>query len=140
MEKRKFLKGLLAGAGTLAVMPSIQIATKAKKNYKFEELFSVHSGNERLIYPKPESYIYSKIKSFFSDRIDFSKPHIFLPVHQLSMPVKDVYTWDDFLCIKYYFESIYHRDTFFTSDGSGVCYRFIMDKPDRMHLDVFLVR
>jgi len=140
MKRVSFLKKLFAGGAAAIVAPNLLAndPKMANKEFSFNEIFIVHDGNNRLIYPKKESIFYQQVFETFKSRLDLSKHHTYLPVHSLSIPVKDVYMWEDFLPIKYYFECVYGEMQKYTTEGYGVCYRFIKDKLDRMHLEVFL--
>lgn len=140
MNRISFLKKLFAGSAAAIVAPQLLAndPKETKTEFSFDELFLIHKGNNRLIYPKKESDFYKKIQSSFSDRLDLTKHHTYLPVHHLSIPVKGKYKWEDFLPVKYYFESVYGQMSKYTNESYGVLYRFIKDRDDRMHLEVFL--
>ena len=82
--------------------------------------------------------MYKDIQKCFEERLDLSKHHTYLPVHSLSIPIKEEYKMEDFLPIKYYFECVYGQMNKYTVEGYDVSYRFIKDSVDRMHLEVFL--
>lgn len=137
MNRKSFLKTLFAGGAAVVVAPQL-LATEPNKEFSFDELFIVHDGNNRLIYPRAESTIYKEIQKSFIESLDLSKHHTYLPVHHLSIPIKDRYKFEDFLPVKYYFECVYGMNDKYTVEGYGVSYRFIRDASDRMHLEVFL--
>jgi len=141
MNRISFLKKLFAGSAAAIIAPQSLVANEPKvtdKEFSFDELFITHKGNDILIYPKKESVFYQQVLQSFNNRLYLSKRHTYLPVHHLSIPVKAMYKWEDFIAIKYYFESVYGKMQKYTTESYGVCYRFIKDKPDRMHLEVFL--
>ncbi|MES2864058.1 MAG: hypothetical protein V4666_08065 [Bacteroidota bacterium] len=139
MNRKNFLRSIVTGLGVVAVSPLL-LANEVKitGEYNFDELFIVHKGNERLIYPKKESLIYKFLEKSFIDRVDSKKHHTYLPVHHLSIPVKERYKAEDFLPIKFYFESVYGKMNKYTFEQHDVIFRLIKDAPDRMHLEVFL--
>ena len=140
MNRISFLKKLFAGSTAVIVAPQL-LANEPKKTeveFSFDELFLIHKGNRNLIYPKKESEFYKKIQPSFSDRLNLKEHHTYLPIHYLSIPIKQKYKWDDFLPVKYYFESVYGQMSKYTIESYGVSYRFIKDRDDRMHLEVFL--
>lgn len=140
MNRISFLKKLFVGGSTAIIAPQL-LANEPKAVtdvFSFNELFIIHDGNDRLIYPKKESAVYEEIKKSFVERLDLSKHHTYLPVHHLAIPIKDNYKMEDFLPVKYYFECVYGQMNKYTIEGYGVSYRFIKDTDDRMHLEVFL--
>ena len=138
MNRTQFLKNLLVGG--LSVATGGKVLAKDKAKYlTFDELFIVHDGNSRLIYPRKESMVYKELEKSFINRLDLSKHHKYLPVHQVSISIKEKYTIEDFLVVKYYFECVYAKNDKYTTEGYGVSYRFIKNGEDRMYLEVFLV-
>ena len=140
MIRISFIKRLFSGVTAAIITPQLLADNRdiVNNKFSFDELFIVHDGNDILIYPKKESVVYKNIEKTFSDRLDLSRHYTYLPVHHLSIPIKDSYTFEDFLPVKYYFECVYGRTTKYTVEGHGVSYRFVKDAPDRMHLEVFL--
>ena len=128
----------IGGATTIVAPQLLANNNVGKVEFTFDELFIIHNGNNILIYPKKDSLVYKEIQKTFIERLDLKKGHTYLPVHHLSIPVKEVYTIEDFLPVKYYFESVYGKMSKYTVEGYGVSYRFVKDGSDRMHLEVFL--
>lgn len=141
MNRLSFLKRLFIGGATTIIAPQSLANDNnnfIKKEFLFDELFVTHKGNGILIYPKKDSLVYKEIQKSFIDRLETKKHHTSFPVHHLSIQVKEVYTIEDFLPVKYYFESIYGKMNKYTVEGYDVSYRFVKDGSDRMHLEVFL--
>lgn len=140
MNRLTFIKKLFTGSAVALIAPQVLTgeSKKIEEEFSFNDLFITHKGNDRLIYPKKDSDFYNKIKLSFNDRLDLSKSHTYLPVHSLSIPIKETYRWEDFLPIKYYFECVYGRTDKYTIEGYEVSYRFVKDNDERMHLEVFL--
>lgn len=141
MNRLSFLKRLFIGGATTVVAPKLLAndnSNLSKKEFSFDELFITHEGNKILIYPKKESLVYQEIQKTFIDRLNVKKHHTYLPVHHLSIQVKETYTIEDFLPVKYYFESVYGKMNEYTVEDYSVSYRFVKDGSDRMHLEVFL--
>ena len=136
MKRLGFLKRLLSLSASVAVAPMLIASRAVKENYKFDEIFSVWKGNDRLIYPKKDSIFYQQIEKSVKGNISNTFP-TFLPVHQLSIPVKSEYSADELKPIQFYFECVYMRKSNF-STMNEVIFRMIKDSEDRMHLDVFL--
>lgn len=105
-----------------------------KEEYSFDDLFIVHQNNNKLIYPKKNSILYKKITENISSRIN-SNATVYFGVYDLSFPIKDKYTIDEFMSIKYYFES--KKASYSNSNLYDVIFRLIKDGEDKMHLDVF---
>ncbi len=140
MDRLSFLKKLFIGGATTIIPVQLLGSEQKEENieFSFNELFIIHKGNNILIYPNKESSFYKKVQLSFIDKIDLTKHHTYLPIHHLSIPIKEKYKWEDFLPIKYYFESVYGKMSKYTIESYGVSYRFIKDGNDRMHLEVFL--
>lgn len=139
MNRKNFLRSLVTGLSVAAVSPLL-LANEVKptSEYDFNELFIIYKGNDRLIYPKKESLIYKFLEKSFIDNIDSKTHYTYLPVYHLSIPVKEKYKVEDFLPIKFYFESVYGKMNKYTFEQHDVTFRLIKDAPDRMHLEVFL--
>lgn len=145
MKRIEFLKRLVAGAFALSSAPAL-IASEPNKDepstFTFDELFRVHPGNDILVYPKASSPFYKQFEEQFAERIDKTKSHVYYPVHSVILPVKEFYTIEDFKPVMFYFDCVYFKKQKFTTEYSGktsdcVCFRFVKDAPDRMHLDIF---
>lgn len=136
MKRLQFLKNLFTLTATATLAPSLLASTELKSEYTFNELFTIWPKNERLIYPNKDSSFYKNIEDILGDRITDSYP-TYLPVHQLMIPIKEKYSFDELKPIIFYFENVYSRNQKFGS-SHGVVFRMIKDYSDRMHLDVFL--
>lgn len=110
-----------------------------KTEYKFDELFYVHKGNDILIYPKKDSIFYKNLLECVKDRVDLKKSFCYVPKRDMFIEVKDTYTLSDFKHIELYLTSYYMKNTFFTSEwGNGeVFFRFIRKDGDRMYFEYF---
>lgn len=136
MKRLQFLKNLFTVTATATLAPALLASKYVKTEYRFDEIFSVWPTNERLIYPKKDSLFYKQILKSVSGNISNKFP-TFLPVIQLSIPIKDSYTTDELKPIQYYFECVYSKRQNFAK-MNDVIFRMIKDSEDRMHLDVFL--
>ena len=136
MKRRNFLKTFLTGLATIPFYSTLlsKDSENINKEYFFDDLFIVHENNNKLIYPKKDSILYKKITENMSNRIN-SNVTTYLGVYDLSFPIKDKYTIDEFMSIKYYFES--KKTSYSNSNLYDVIFRFIKDGEDKMHLDVF---
>lgn len=141
MNRLSFIRKFFAGATFVSAgLPLSARESKADQEEKFgfDDLFVLpYGGNKNLIYPKKDSIFYQRVEETFKDRIDLKYGAVGLPVHYLSIPVKEQYTWDDFLPVQFYFSCVYAKRAYYTHQRD-VCFRFIKDAPDRMHLEVFL--
>lgn len=138
MKRSEFLKRFFVGASVAVAQPLL--TQPSGEEFHHKDIFLESKNNPRLIYPKKESPIYQALEKCFEGRIKPNSGWTYLPVHHLSIPIKERYAMDDFLPIKYYFESVYGRNHIYGIEGHGVAFRFIADSPlfDRMHLEVFL--
>ena len=137
MKRSSFLKKMFAGIATFTIAPSLLASDLAKKEYSFDEIFTVWPKNPRLIYPKKESTFYRELENILKGKINPDGHPTYLPVHSLSIPYKEKYTADELKPLKFYFESssMLGQKLAIQKD---VCFRMIRDKEDRMHLDLFL--
>ncbi|AIM37394.1 hypothetical protein KO02_12350 [Sphingobacterium sp. ML3W] len=140
MKRIDFLKGSALLSGVLLLGKNkVSKAHEFKSDFKFDELFEVHKGNDCLIYPKKDSPIYSKLKDIVASRLDLTKSHVYVPEHKLCLEIKESYTYSDFKHFEFFLTCIYLKDTIFSSEwGSGeVFFRFIKDSEDKMHFEYF---
>lgn len=139
MKRGQFLRSLFTGAAIITTAPQLlSNEPKLIDKFLFDDLFIISKGNDRLIYPKKESLVYKKIEETFKNRVNKDAVATYLPVHHLSIPVKKEYSFDDFMPVQFYFECVYAYREKYTTESHDVCFRFIKDKPDRMHLQVFI--
>lgn len=137
MKRLDFLKKLFTVSTVVAFAPAILASETTPTEFKFTDVFKVHEGNPRLIYPLKDSVFYKDLLKTIGERINENATATYLPVHQLYLPVKDKYTLDDLKPIKFYFENVYSERAKFSTQYD-VVFRMIRTAPDRMHLDVFL--
>lgn len=141
MKRLQFLKNLAKISSVTIVAPSLLasetiLESKNDNKYKFDEVFYRIDTNKRIIYPKVDSIFYSKIYNLVKDRVSDSIP-TYLPVYELSIPIKEEYTEDELKPILFYFENTYYRYDKF-SMSRDVIFRMIENTPGRMRLEVFL--
>ncbi len=139
MKRSDFFKSLL-GVVAITAIPNQSKAVETEKEFSFDELFHRPYNNNILLYPRPNTFIYNKIKeSIGKERIlECRNFHYYLGVNDVIIPVKEKYTLSDFspfiLCLKSY----YRRNNSFAETEKGSFFRMIDNKDDTMHFDLFV--
>lgn len=139
MKRSDFFKSIF-GAAAIVALPNQLQAVEKEKEYSFDELFHRPYNNEILFYPKPETFIYKKIKEEIgTDRILECKHfHYYLGVHDVLILKKEKYTISDFepfiLCLKSY----YKKNHSFTETEQKCFFRMIDERNGTMHFDLFV--
>lgn len=144
MKRSEFFKSVFGAIAITAIpfsaIPNQSKAIEKEKEFSFDELFHRPYNNNMLCYPKPDTFIYNKIKeSIGKERILGCKCfHYYLGVHDVLIPVKEKYTLSDFspfiLCLKSY----HKRDRSFSETEKGSFFRMIDEKDGTMHFDLFI--
>jgi hypothetical protein len=139
MKRSDFFKSIF-GAAAIVALPNQLQATEKEKEYSFDELFEVHDKNEILIYPKPNTFIYNKIKEEIGiERILANKHfHYYLGVDDVIIPMKEKYTMDDFAPFIMCLNSYYKKNKLFAETHKQSFFRMISNKNGTMHFDLFV--
>ena len=138
MKRSDFFKSIF-GAAAIVALPNQLQAVEKEKEYSFDELFHRPYNNEILLYPKPETFIYKKIKEEIgNDRIlECKNFHYYLGVNDVIIRKKEKYTIADFepfiLCLNSY----YKKNHSFAETEQKSFFRMIDDKNGTMHFDLF---
>lgn len=137
MKRKTFIKTIL-GTGLLSFIPiSIFSKNKLKNEYTFDELFTRLKLNEQLVYPKTDTDVYKKIiETIGEDRIIENGFKYFLGRHDLLLPVKDVYTMEDFNSFIFFLENA--KQLKFSSGKNDMVFRLVDNLNGFMHYDLFI--
>jgi len=133
MKRSDFLKSIFSGVVFMAAAP--KGLPSIVNNYKFSDVFKINTGNENLIYPIKDSFVYDSIKKSVCNRV-VSKDEFryYDPVHQIIVPVKDFYNIGDFEHLINCLNSVYHKDQLFSEYDNGVFFRMIKQGAGRAAL------
>lgn len=139
MKRVDFLKGFFAAIVTASV-PVKSVAEKKEKEFLFDEIFEIRSGNDRLIYPKKDCELYQKIKELIGkERILEAKYFTcYLGYHSNLIPIKEKYTISDFMPFILATKSYYKKRDCFSEQFRGVFFRMLKETSETMYFDVFL--
>jgi len=137
MKRSDFFKSIFGVAAVVALPNQLQ-ATESE--FSFDEIFEVHEGNERLVYPKKDSKIYRSIKELIgADRIlDKKYFTCYLGFHSNVIPIKESYSIADFMPFVLALNSYYKKNDSFSETDKGVFFRMIKETPKTMYFDTFL--
>jgi len=138
MKRIEFLKNIFS-AIVVTVIPK-KLHPIKDGEYYFNDIFEIHKGNDRLVYPKKDSELYKQIKELIGkDRILEGKYFIaYLGYHYNILPLKEKYTIEDFKPFILSTQSYYHKRENFSEYDKEVFFKLFKETPDTMHFDVFL--
>lgn len=125
---------------TIEVKEPEQAIEAEEPGFTFDEIFEIHQGNDLLIYPRSESFIYQKIKELVgNDRILETKyATCYLGYHSVLIPIKERYLLSDFMPFVLATKSYYQKMNSFSEKEKGVFFRMFKETPETMHFDLFL--
>jgi len=138
MKRSDFFKSIF-GAAAVVALPNQLHAVESEKEYSFNEIFEIHKGNEKLIYPKRDCEIYQKIKELIGNERILEEKYFtcYLPFRYNFIPVKDKYSISDFMPFILCAKSYYQKHWNFSEHEKGVFFRMFKESPEAMHFDTF---
>lgn len=139
MKRSDFFK-IIFGTAAVVILPNQLQAIEKDKEYSFNELFKIHDKNNILIYPRPDTFIYNKIKEDIGMERILGRNYFryYLGIDDVIIPVKEKYTMSDFtpfiLCLK----SHYKKNHSFAETEKESFFRMIDNRDGTMHFDLFV--
>ena len=140
MNRRKFLRNLGIGLGSLTLPKETNSQETKKLTYSFDEIFyRPYEGNQNLIYVKDNSiladkiYATGKVDKNFKSKYDTG---IYFPVRDVYIELKDEYYEQDFAGIIFYLKNkdknIYKFIPFRSQKAGQSPMRFFLNKDGYM--------
>ena len=138
MKRIEFLRSIFSSIAITAIPKNIHPVEN--QQYYFNEIFEIHKGNDRLVYPKKDCDIYKKIKELIGGNRILEERYFtaYLGYHYNLIPVKEKYTIDDFKPFVLSMQSYHHKRESFSEYDKGVFFRLFKETPNTMYFDVFL--